>query len=137
MRQLLVDHACRQRRHTSIGKTNTRGEYKKSLKITWKKHAPQAEASTLLSAPRSQPGIDLGSTQDRSDKKHLRKNIIRKTSSKKKHHPKKNIIRKTSSKKNIIEKNIIRKTSSKKNIIGRNTFRCFLLELRKAMEEER
>ena len=72
--------------------------------------------STLLSAPRSQPGIDLGSTQDRSDKKHHRKNIFEK---------------------NIFEKTSSEKHHRKKNIIGRNTFRCFLLELRKAMEEER
>ena len=82
------------------------------------------------------PGSILGQPRIDPKKKHHRKNIIEKTSSKK------NIFEKTSSKKhhpkNIIEK----KTSSekhhrKKNIIGRNTFRCFLLELRKAMEEER
>ena len=75
---------------------------------------------SILGQPRIDPTKNI--IEKTSSKKHHRKNIIRKTSSKKKHHRKKH------HPKNIIEK---------KNIIGRNTFRCFLLELRKAMEEER
>ena len=138
--------APRRRRGISSSKALYRGRIQKIAKNNVEKTCStgrgfNSSVSAKIST-RDRSWVNPGSIRQKtSSKKHHRKNIIEKNifekTSSKKHHPKNIIEKKHHPKKNIIRKTSSKKTSSKKNIIGRNTFRCFLLELRKAMEEER
>ena len=155
MRQLLVDHACRQRRHTSIGKSNTKGGIQKIAKNnvektcstgggfnTKKKHRvadrrnPRLIFRIIRQPPLGWPGRGNSIAGQNHRGYREKKNTTTKTSSKK--HHRKNIIEKTSSnkyrrkkhhQKNIIEKKHHRKKHHpKKNIIEKNIIQKGIIE---------